>query len=126
MATLRVGGNSIALPDTFAWIDEFGWSPVKQTTKYSCTGTLLVQRGVKKAGRTMTLGGRGGASQRSIVAALYNSLTFDGDLVVNWLGTDYNVLWDQENPIETSTLLDDLADPDLDDWYWLTLRFIIV
>lgn len=51
-------GETVHLPQDLQWADEFSWSRVAQTTPiYSLSGSLLVQRGIKKAGRPITLSG---------------------------------------------------------------------
>ena len=41
--------------------DEFDWSPVEQSKEYSLTGALVIQQGMKAAGRPITLQSNGGA-----------------------------------------------------------------
>ena len=52
-ATHTLGG--IALPRGMVWADEHDWLPVEKTTEYSTTGALLVDAGVRLAGRPITL-----------------------------------------------------------------------
>ena len=48
----------ISLPQDLQWVDEFDWSAVAQSAPvYSLGGSLLIQRGVKLAGRPITLSG---------------------------------------------------------------------
>ena len=56
--TLSHAGTTLALSDRLAWTDEFGWSPVEQSTEYSTTGALLVHVATKLAGRPITLEGK--------------------------------------------------------------------
>ena len=49
--------DTTQLPDGLRWLDEFGWSPVAQSTAQSLTGALLVQEGTRTAGRPLTLSG---------------------------------------------------------------------
>jgi hypothetical protein len=37
------------------WTDEFSWSPVKSSAEHSITGALIVDQGVRLAGRPITL-----------------------------------------------------------------------
>ena len=57
--TLTYSGTTLALSDRLAWTDEFGWSPVEQSTEYSTTGALLVHVATKLAGRPITLNATG-------------------------------------------------------------------
>jgi hypothetical protein len=57
MITLTYNGTTATLSDRLQWADEYDWSPVEQRTEYSTTGALLVDVGVKLAGRPITLQG---------------------------------------------------------------------
>ena len=43
------------LPNDLDWIDEFNWSPVQASNHYTITGALVIEQGVKQAGRPITL-----------------------------------------------------------------------
>ena len=45
----------IALPNDLLWVDEFKWTPVSSTGSYSLAGSLIIEQGVKLAGRPITL-----------------------------------------------------------------------
>lgn len=45
----------VPLPRGMVWVDEFDWVPAVQATEYSITGALLVDAGVRLAGRPITL-----------------------------------------------------------------------
>lgn len=70
--TLTYAGTTLALSDRLAWVDEFGWSPVEQSTEYSTRGALLVDLATKLAGRPITLEGKETATwiSRSTCVAL--------------------------------------------------------
>lgn len=55
--TLANGATVIELPDTLSWADEFSWSPVVQSATYTTTGAMLLEHGLKQAGRPITLEG---------------------------------------------------------------------
>lgn len=55
--TLQYLATTLDLGDRLDWADEYAWSPVQQSTEYSTTGALLVDVGVKAAGRPITLQG---------------------------------------------------------------------
>ncbi len=55
--TLTYLAATVDLGDRLQWVDEYDWSPVEQRTEYSTTGALLVDVGLKLAGRTITLQG---------------------------------------------------------------------
>lgn len=48
---------TVDLPKDLQWIDELTWSRVQQNVEYSVEGSLLIQEGVKKKGRFITLVG---------------------------------------------------------------------
>jgi hypothetical protein len=54
---LTNGATTLVLPDALNWVDEFDWSPVEQAKSYTTTGALLIEEGVKQAGRPITLQG---------------------------------------------------------------------
>ena len=56
--TLTHAGTTLDLSDRLAWTDEFGWSPVEQSTEYSTTGALMVHVATKQSGRPITLEGK--------------------------------------------------------------------
>jgi hypothetical protein len=49
--------TAVTLPDALSWADEYTWSPVEQTKAYTTTGALLIEEGLKQAGRPITLEG---------------------------------------------------------------------
>jgi hypothetical protein len=55
--TLTYNGTTATLSDRLQWTDEFDWSPVEQSTEYSTDGALIVDVGLKLAGRPITLEG---------------------------------------------------------------------
>lgn len=55
--TLTYNSTTASLSDRLQWTDEYDWSPVEQATEYSTSGALLVDVGLKLAGRPITLEG---------------------------------------------------------------------
>ena len=53
--TLTSGGTALTLPADLLWADEFSWSAKQASLSYSLTGALIVQTGLKLAGRPITL-----------------------------------------------------------------------
>jgi len=49
--------GAITLPAGLRWIDELDWSPTVQSIDYTVVGALIVQEGVRLAGRPITLVG---------------------------------------------------------------------
>lgn len=59
MILTRLDTNeSLSLPQDLHWKDEFEWHAVAQSTpEYTLSGSLIIQQGVKQAGRPITLSG---------------------------------------------------------------------
>jgi hypothetical protein len=55
MATKYHTLGALQIPRGMVWVDEFAWQPVEKSTEYSITGALLIDSGVRLAGRTITL-----------------------------------------------------------------------
>lgn len=66
-------GFKAELPPELFWSDEFKWGKVKSTKAYSVTGSLLIQTGVAKAGRPITLTSPNDMNwvKRSLLESLY-------------------------------------------------------
>lgn len=47
--------GGIRIPSGMVWVDEFSWLAVQKEKEYSTTGALLLDVGVKQAGRPITL-----------------------------------------------------------------------
>lgn len=65
--------DGVAIPSGCLWTDEFDWQPAVGSSAWSCTGALIVDVAVKKAGRPITLTGTDdmGWIDRATIAALY-------------------------------------------------------
>jgi hypothetical protein len=95
--TLTYEGVTIALSDRLVWTDEFSWSPVVQATVYSTTGALLVDVGVRQAGRPITLEGIESAAwiTRSVCDAIQAWVDLPGiELALQLRGVARTVLFD--------------------------------
>lgn len=120
--------DSITLPEDLIWSDEFGWTAVRQSTTYSLTGALIVEEASRQAGRPITL--IDGWAKRELVEQLYGLIqqpSHTHTLTIN--GTDYSVIFRHDDegamaavPVQPVAV----ADAAPDDWYRLTLRFLVV
>jgi hypothetical protein len=64
--TLTYSGTTIALPPHLLWVNEFDWLPVSASApRYSITGALLRESGLRQAGRPIELSGESGWILRS-------------------------------------------------------------
>lgn len=126
---MSIALDAIALPVDMIWVDEFDWSPVQQQGQYTLTGALVVETGIKQAGRPMTLvGGINAAwADRATVNALYAKLddTPPFVLTLNDSSTHSVVFRHDSNPIEARPILD-YNNPAAEDYYSLTLRLMQV
>jgi len=124
---MSISLDAIALPVDLIWTDEFDWSPVQQSQQYTLTGALILETGVKQAGRPITLiGGRDAAwANRATVKALYAKLTATPPFVLTLNDArTFNVTFaNGGNPVEAKPIID-FNNPDDSDVYALTLRFI--
>jgi hypothetical protein len=120
--------DSIALPDDLVWVDEFAYTPVIQELAWAVDGTLIIQQGIKLAGRTITLSGGenyGWITRATLllvhakaIAGVTCTLTLSDSRV-------FSVKFRQDNPLEAHPVLD-YASPDASDFYYITLPFIEV
>ncbi|MFN3415887.1 MAG: hypothetical protein ACK4ZD_06175 [Caldimonas sp.] len=128
--TLSNGTQTLALPDTLAWIDEFTWSPVVQTTEHTVTGALVVDAGVRQAGRQITLEGDADTvwATRALVAELQAWASVPGQTYVLTLrGQQRSVIFDHERGgISATEPVAFFSDPAPTDFVGLSLRFIEV
>lgn len=122
--------DAIELPENLYWQDEYRWTPVVQTREYSLTGALVVEEGIRQAGRpvTLTTPEGGGWISRTTVEALRATLDDEATLTLTLHdGRAISVRWRHDDiPIEAEPILPGLADPDATALYRITLRFIEV
>ncbi|WP_046206374.1 hypothetical protein [Acinetobacter radioresistens] len=56
MKLIRVStSETVPLEDGFLWSDEFEWKPIEQKQSRAIDGSLIIQEGRKKAGRSIVL-----------------------------------------------------------------------
>lgn len=122
--TLEGGGWN-----AFNWVDEYVWSPVQQTKTYTTTGALLIEEGVKQAGRPITLEGAINTTwcPRSMVDQLHAWAATPGIVLSLTLrGVVRNVTFDHERGALQGLPVQFCADDSItdDDWYYPTMRFL--
>ena len=91
--------TTVTLPDALNWADEYTWSPVEQTKTYTTTGALLIEEGVKQAGRPITLEGNEDRTwcTRALVDQLHAWAATPGIVLALTLrGTTRDVTFDHE------------------------------
>lgn len=127
--TLTVGGTSVTLPDDLYWSDEFGWSPVQQSTDRSITGALIVSTAARTGGRPITLQPIDNDSawmQRAVLEQLRAWAAVAGQQMTLLLrGVSRTVIWrHDEAPAIAAEPVVHYSDTDPDDRYTVTLKFL--
>lgn len=126
-------GAVILLDDELYPTDEHNWSPVVSTSSYSLTGALIIQQGVRQAGRPFTLQSQ--SDMGFLTRQTVNQLRAECAKVETAFWLDYiadssvkrvKVMFDHgKNPIEASPVKGFIS-PRPDDDFLVTLRFIEV
>jgi hypothetical protein len=121
--------DNLTLPTDLIWIDEFDWTPVQQTQTYSITGALIIESGVKQAGREITLSGdnSSGLISRADLITLETKLTITTPLVLTLNDArTFNVIFNHaKKPIEAKQWID-YSDVDNADLYTLKINLLAV
>lgn len=127
--TLTKDATTLTLPDALNWVDELSWSPVQQTKTYTTTGALLIEEGVRQAGRPITLEGSQDTTwcTRDMVLTLRTWASAPGAVMTLVLrGVSHQVTFDHERGALQGLPVLFYADGSIanDDWYVPTLRFL--
>ncbi|WP_335969828.1 hypothetical protein [Acinetobacter bereziniae] len=122
--------EAVTLSDGFLWSDEFDWNPIEQKQDRAVDGALIIQEGIKKSGRpiTLTADKKMAWLKRHIVSKLkdWSVLQEKFELQFNYFHDKrtFNVLFNhQDKAIEASPVLEHPSISD-DDEYNVTLRFL--
>lgn len=131
--TRQATNQTVPLSDGFLWADEFTWKPIEQSQDRALDGTLIVQEGLKKAGRPITLNADKNMAwlQRSIVSVLKDWSAQQGEAFV--LQFEYphdkrafNVIFNHaDGAIDAKPVMDIPTSSD-GDYYNVTLKFLEV
>lgn len=127
--THTASSTTLTLPDALSWADEYTWSPVQQSKTYTTTGALLIEEGVKQAGRPITLEGSEDRTwcTRAVVDQLHAWAQTTGMVLVLTLrGLAHTVTFDHERGALQGLPVLFYADGSIEsvDWYVPTLRFL--
>lgn len=121
--------HNVAFDGDMVWTDEFNWPVVTKRTEYSLSGALIVDSGMRLAGRPITLAGKadGGWIPRATVDALrVLASALPGQYVLTLAdGRSFNVIFAPDDPIRAEQVVD-LSDPGADWWYIATVKLIEV
>lgn len=128
--TLTVGATVLELDPDLAWSDEFAWAATEQSVSRSLTGALIVQLGLRQAGRPITLvaSDSSGWMSRAAMAQLQAWADIPGQTMTLALrGVAYPVMFRHHDggPFD-AVLVVDYSDPEDTDWVVPTLRFMTV
>ena len=129
MTTLTYLSTVLQLPNDYAWVDEYGWHPVVQTTTQTTTGALLVESAVKQAGQLITLEANEAQAwvARSTCDTLKAWAAIAGATFTLLLrGVSYPVIFDHERTGFEAQPVMFFEDVQSDDFYVTKLRFIVV
>lgn len=127
--THTASSTTITLPDALDWSDEYTWSPVQQSKTYTTTGALLIEEGVKQAGRPITLEGSADRTwcTRALVDQLHSWARTTGIVLTLTLrSVSHSVTFDHERGALQGLPVLFYQDGSIasDDWYIPTLRFL--
>lgn len=120
--------DAITLPDDLIWSDEFDFVPMQQQESYTLTGALIVETGLKQAGRPITLSGvDSGWITRQTLKSLYAKLSSAAVMVLTLQDArTFNVIWrNGQQPIEAKPVQENINFQD-GDYYTLTIRLMQV
>ena len=129
--TLTRGAAVLELPYDLQWADEYDWHPVQQATEYSITGALIVDVGLRKAGRPITLEGSDSFAwmTRAVCDQVRAWAALPGEVFgLHLRGIDREVMFDHVRGAFEARPLIQLADAAIEPgmYYVPRLRFIEV
>ncbi len=123
---MKLGGVDIT--DNFVWSDEFNYNQVEQSQERSLTGGMIIQGGIKRYGRPITLGESW--LPRSVVDDLYELEATTETMVLELAdGRDFSVVFDRSRGVAIDAKpVDDyvLAANDSNWQYKVTIRLLTV
>jgi hypothetical protein len=119
----------LTLPEDLIWTDEFDWTSVEQSVSYAVDGTQIIETGLKKKGRPITLAGEQsyGWITRADLTALYALAQVPGPYLLTLHGgREFQVDFRHaDQPIEAKPLIH-FSQPNATDCYTLILRLMEV
>lgn len=130
LATLSVGAVSVTFPSGTSWTDQHSWQPVEQSVDRGLDGALIVQAMVIPSGRPITLSGVENGAGAMPLSDLQQLQAWAAiplqQMTMAILGQTYTVIWrHQDKPALESTPLFFVDNPDADDLYQVTAKFMV-
>lgn len=104
--TLASVTTTVTLPQGLIWADELTWSPVALATEYTLTGSLILERSTKQAGRAITLVGTKEFAwiARTDLLYLQTILAEDADLILTLHDARTFTVRPADNPLQVALL----------------------
>lgn len=127
--TITLDGIVVPTMGTMEWVDEHDWSPVEQVVKKTLTGALVISEQAQLKGRAITLVGDPDSTWTTKLVLdqlLVKASTADLQMVLDYHGTLYDVMFLRDQQAIEARLIVPFADPQNDDYYSLTLRLMEV
>ena len=122
--------NDITLPCGLRWEADLDYCAIKQESKTSITGRLILSRGEMKEGRPIVLQGNGNAWLTLAEATTISNLRLTPQVMaLNYHGSTFNVRWDYgdaEHFVATPLFDTEDAEGDDDQYTLETLKLIEV
>ena len=122
--------DTVQIPATMRWVDEYAWSQVASSSEYSIAGSLLVDVGTRLSGQPVTLEGTADTSwiTRAALDALYALAAVPGATYTLTLadGRSFSTMFAPgEEPISAAQV-SPLAVPPADWPYYATIRLMTI
>lgn len=122
--------EAVSLEDGFLWSDEFEWKPIEQKQERAIDGTLIVQEGTKKSGRSIALtpsdSNMGWIKRRDLRQLLaWSALQEQFRLEFEYLNDNrqFNVVFNHEAGALEAKPVKGIPTVSDDDYYNVTMRF---
>lgn len=125
-------GFSLTLIDDLEWIDEFSYSPVRQSKEVASNGTLVIEEALNLSGRPITLqGGDSVIQDHATVVALQDEIAVSAGKTYQLTlpdGRVKSVKFDHENGAIDGPVPQFFRKRvhDSETYHYLTIRFIEV
>ena len=131
MKLIRIAtSETVPLEDGFLWADEFEWKPIEQKQERAIDGSLIIQEGHKKAGRSIVLepadSEMGWIKRRDLRTVLAWSALSEQFILVFEYAHDrrqFNVIFNHEVGALEASPVKGIPAVSEDDYYNVTLRF---
>lgn len=129
MGSLTYTTTTVPLSDDFAFVEQYTWPQLAMRKAFSVSGALIVQTGLKQAGRQITL--QGDEQHAWVTRAQLASLRTLADtpsitLTLDFRGETYSVIFDAEAGAIDAAPVADFDTEDAADFFIVTLRFLTV